>query len=323
MLSTTPDFCLPLNVHDRERNEIKDYSNIERSQNSVENSCNLVEKCSVREFDFRSFVCRLWWVVHHWLEGVVLQGLKVKVGNFHDDLKGNEMDDAMLNSMLVSKQVAADSKAKVSTENLRGSKQEADRSSISRELVRIVVCEFHDVHAIGHLWAKYKVKSQTTRKLNEEDHEWSWKVWGESSTCDIFLFEFIKHTNEQAVGNEMGDQTRIKELRLLCVTYQILVFVNFQISKSGHCHHVFLSLKRHFGFVLNHCLILEVLVCQSFVWSYDRHRYLFFHSYFRLFSNFCFCSFLLALLVPDIRLLNNKCNNLNFGPLSAKEICIV
>jgi hypothetical protein len=48
-------------------------------------------------------------VMHHWFKCVLFQRLKIKVTYLHDNLKGYEVDDAMLDGMLVGKQIAANS----------------------------------------------------------------------------------------------------------------------------------------------------------------------------------------------------------------------
>jgi hypothetical protein len=106
-------------------NEIEDATDVEATHDFVNDSRNFVEARSVTELDIRSFQVsflasllvndffslRLWLVMDKFLELIVHHGFKVHVWYIHDDLKCDEMDDAMINSMLECQQNNVDALA--------------------------------------------------------------------------------------------------------------------------------------------------------------------------------------------------------------------
>ena len=108
----------PLHQHDSKRNVIEDHTHIECSQNLVKDPSNFMEKGSLGELDVASSVVSDGVVVHHGFKGVLSQGLEVQVAHLHDDFKGHEMNDTMLNSVLVSKHVDANTFAEESAKDL-------------------------------------------------------------------------------------------------------------------------------------------------------------------------------------------------------------
>ena len=65
-----------------------------------------------------SSVVTNWSVMHDSFQWILSQSFKVQVAHFHDDFEGNEMNDAMLDSVLISKHVDANAFTEKSTEYL-------------------------------------------------------------------------------------------------------------------------------------------------------------------------------------------------------------
>ena len=89
-----------LDVECHERNHIVDDWHIECPHDLVVKSCNLVEKGSLTELDVPSSMSIFRGVVTYNFEVVFTQWFEVKLWNFHDDMKGNEMNDTNLNFSL-------------------------------------------------------------------------------------------------------------------------------------------------------------------------------------------------------------------------------
>ena len=85
----------------------------------------------------------LGWMVQNLGQLVVQESLVVEWTNLHDDFKGNEVDNAMVNCMLVGQQGNVDNFSKKSTENLNECDHIGDLGATSDEKLGMVVAELH------------------------------------------------------------------------------------------------------------------------------------------------------------------------------------
>ena len=92
-----------------EGSKVEDDWNIERSQEFVDDSCKLMEECSVAPFDITTSILVNWVIVNYRFDMVFSKGFKIELGDFHDDMKGNKVDDADLNFNLEWKKPAVNS----------------------------------------------------------------------------------------------------------------------------------------------------------------------------------------------------------------------
>ena len=88
---------LVLDIENAEWNKIENNWNIERSKESVEDSCSFMEASSFAHCNFTTSGCDISWVMTDGFDMVFSEGLKVKLRNFHDDMKRNEMNDSNFN----------------------------------------------------------------------------------------------------------------------------------------------------------------------------------------------------------------------------------
>lgn len=104
-----------LQEEDGNWNEIENETDIEASSHFIENSGEFVEAGAFTENDILSsleslvsilsddfFSLRSGLMMNEFLELIVHHGLEIHVGNIHYYFEGHEMDDAMINSVLVS-----------------------------------------------------------------------------------------------------------------------------------------------------------------------------------------------------------------------------
>ena len=146
--------------------KVEDNTNIDAPEEFVENSCPFMETSSFPEFDVSATNLHLWWVMQHLLQEISLEGLKVHVGNIHNDLQGDEMYDAVLHSVLVREHVNIDELAQKSSSYLEESQHEANLRSMMAELVTLIVRKLHNSHAIGDLRVEQKVQGNGAGELD-------------------------------------------------------------------------------------------------------------------------------------------------------------
>ena len=84
-----------------------------------------------------------WWVMHDFLQIILFQRFIIQVGYIHDDFKSNEMNNAVLNCVLISKHVNADTFTKKSAGNLAQSQNITDLRPMVHKKMRLIVCKLH------------------------------------------------------------------------------------------------------------------------------------------------------------------------------------
>ena len=109
--------------------------------------------------------------MHDGLQGVALKGLEVHLTDLNDNLKGHEVDNAMLNCVLVGQKVYIDNLANNGAQHLVEAKKPSDSGTVTFEQVGLLVRELHDVHALGDLWVEHKVKRDSAWEFNVENSE--------------------------------------------------------------------------------------------------------------------------------------------------------
>ena len=80
--------------------EVENARNVQRSQQFVNDSSTFVESRTVTQFNVFAFILDRWSVMKDFVHFLIIKGLQVNLVKFHDNLKSNEMYNAVLNRML-------------------------------------------------------------------------------------------------------------------------------------------------------------------------------------------------------------------------------
>jgi len=146
-------------------------------------------------------VSDLRWGVKNHGKFIVQEGLIVQGTDFHDNLKSNEMNDAMIDCVLVGQQNDVDTFSKERAENLNKSDHIGDFWTSINELFWVVVGKFHEFHTFGNLWIEAEMESNSTWELNVED----WEIVWEGSLFS-WSDNLIDHTSKHWADNKCNDE---------------------------------------------------------------------------------------------------------------------
>ena len=154
---------------DGERHEVEYGANVDASEQFVQRPGKFVEGWSGSILNVSAMNFKLWRVMHDLSKFVVLQRFEVNRSKFHDNLKGNKMNDAMLNGMLECKELQIDKFSDDCKCGLTKSDDKRNFRAIFDETFRLIVCILHDYKTFSHLWMQIEVQSYWTRQFYKKD----------------------------------------------------------------------------------------------------------------------------------------------------------
>lgn len=126
----------------------------------------------------------LWRAQYKLLKLVVHHGMQVEILDLHDNLKGHEVDDAVIGSGLVSQQENIQCLTVQDLNHMKEAEREGDLRTVMHKQFMVLVAELHDAEAVGHFGVQEEMQSYRTWELDEEDREVLRESVGQAALVD-------------------------------------------------------------------------------------------------------------------------------------------